>query len=99
MPSLTLFSPVSARSSTMYGISMTFATPWPVSAAAGSGSPCMRKSFGAPGTLYSYGPRCATGGVAKLPCGGGDGACHSMVVACHGLSSTFSPFLMLWKKL
>src|SRR5436190_2235050 len=35
----------------------------------------------------------------KLPCGGGDGAVHSSVVACHGLSSTFFPYLMLQKKL
>ena len=27
-----------------------------------------------PGTLYSYGPRRTVGIVAKLPCGGGDGA-------------------------
>ena len=32
------------------------------------------KSFAAPGTLYSYGPRYTTGSVRKLPCPGGDGA-------------------------
>src|SRR5262249_62169252 len=31
--------------------------------------------------------------------GGGDGADHSIVVASHGLSPTFSPFRMLQKKL
>jgi len=36
---------------------------------------------------------------AKLPCGGGEGAVHSSVVASHGLSFTFSPCLMLQKKL
>src|SRR3954462_10116643 len=35
----------------------------------------------------------------KLPCGGGDGASHSRVVASHGLSPTFFPFQMLQKKL
>ena len=29
------------------------------------------------------------GGVAKLPCGGGVGVCHSSVVECHGLSLDF----------
>src|SRR5262245_25247299 len=57
------------------------------------------KSLGAPGTLYSYGPRYACGTPRKLPCGGGDGADHSIVVACHGFSPTFSPFRMLQKKL
>src|SRR5262249_15560436 len=60
---------------------------------------CGTKSFAAPGTLYSYGPRYACGTVAKLPCGGGEGAAHSIVVACHGFSSTFFPFQMLQKKL
>src|SRR6187455_943700 len=54
------------------------------------------KSFAWPGTLYSYGPRCTSGALAKLPCGGGVGVCHSSVVACHGLSlAAFRPFLML----
>src|SRR6266545_1908670 len=35
----------------------------------------------------------------KFPCGGGEGAVHSRVVASHGLSFTFSPCLMLQKKL
>ena len=35
----------------------------------------------------------------KFPCGGGEGAVHSSVVASHGLSFTFSPCLMLQKKL
>src|SRR5207253_1669639 len=39
------------------------------------------------------------GAVTKLPCGGGEGAVHSSVVASHGLSFTFSPCLMLQKKL
>ena len=34
-----------------------------------------------------------------MPCGGGEGADHSIVVACHTLSSAFSPFQMLQKKL
>jgi hypothetical protein len=34
-----------------------------------------------------------------LPCGGGEGAAHSIVVACHGFSPVFSPFQMLQKKL
>ena len=37
--------------------------------------------------------------VMKFPCGGGEGAVHSSVVASHGLSFTFSPCLMLQKKL
>src|SRR5947207_1440841 len=59
----------------------------------------MVKSFTRPGRLYSYGPRYATGIVTKFPCGGGDGAVHSRVVASHGLSFTFLPCLMLQKKL
>src|SRR5207253_9731963 len=39
------------------------------------------------------------GAVTKFPCGGGEGAVHSNVVASHGLSFTFSPCLMLQKKL
>ena len=35
----------------------------------------------------------------KLPCGGGEGAVHSRVVASHGLVFTFSPLKMLQKKL
>src|SRR3954464_7733560 len=62
-------------------------------------SHCGTKSLAAPGTLYSYGPRYASGAVRKLPCGGGEGAAHSMVVACHGFASVFSPFQMLQKKL
>src|SRR5712692_1749404 len=64
-----------------------------------SGSNCGVKSLGAPGTLYSYGPRYTTGSVRKLPCPGGDGADHSSVVASHGLRSTALPHLMLLKKL
>src|SRR4051812_42438435 len=60
---------------------------------------CGRKSLPAPGTLYSYGPRYASGAVRKLPCGGGEGDAHSIVVACHGFPSVFSPFQMLQKKL
>src|SRR5687767_6028682 len=62
-------------------------------------SNCATKSLGAPGTLYSYGPRYASGNAVKLPCGGGDGAAHSIVVACHGFASVLSPFQMLQKKL
>jgi hypothetical protein len=39
------------------------------------------------------------GVVTKFPCGGGEGAVHSSVVASHGLSFTFLPCLMLQKKL
>src|SRR5213078_4903720 len=39
------------------------------------------------------------GVVTKFPCGGGEGAVHSNVVASHGLSFTFLPCLMLQKKL
>src|SRR4051812_40020780 len=60
---------------------------------------CGVKSPGCPGTLYSQGPRYAAGAVVKLPCGGGEGAAHSRVVASQGLSPTFSPCLMLRKKL
>src|SRR5688572_33451380 len=60
---------------------------------------CAVKSLAAPGTLYSYGPRYACGATTKLPCGGGEGAAHSIVVACQTLSSAFSPFQMLEKKL
>src|SRR5688572_3837290 len=60
---------------------------------------CAVKSLAAPGTLYSYGPRYACGATTKLPCGGGEGAAHSIVVACQGLSSAVSPFQMLQKKL
>jgi hypothetical protein len=34
-----------------------------------------------------------------LPCGGGEGAAHSIVVACQGFWSVFSPYRMLQKKL
>src|ERR1044072_6067442 len=88
MPILPLVRPVSRRISTVYGISM-----------ANQASNCGEKSLAAPGTLYSYGPRYASGAVAKLPCGGGEGAAHSMVVACHGFWSVFSPCRMLQKKL
>src|SRR5437762_12594749 len=64
-----------------------------------SGSNCALKSFAAPGTLYSYGPRYTIGSVRKLPCPGGDGADHSSVVASHGLRSTALPHLRLPKKL
>src|SRR5438093_13265595 len=64
-----------------------------------SGSNCGVKSFAAPGTLYSYGARYAIGSVRKFPCGGGDGAAHSSVVASHGFRSTALPHLMLMKKL
>src|SRR6185503_12811870 len=60
---------------------------------------CGTKSLAAPGTLYSYGPRYASGVPRKLPCGGGEGADYSIVVASHGFSPTFSPFQMLQKKL
>src|SRR5207245_10620561 len=64
-----------------------------------TGSFCIVKSRAWPGRLYSYGPRYATGVVTKFPCGGGEGAVHSSVVASHGLSFTFLPCLMLQKKL
>src|SRR5689334_14438980 len=86
IPIFPLLRPVSRRSSTVYGISIY-------------ASNCATKSLGAPGTLYSYGPRYACGRCTKLPCGGGDGAAHSIVVACHGLSATCSPCRMLQKKL
>src|SRR6266446_4465671 len=64
-----------------------------------TGSFCIVKSRAWPGRLYSYGPRYATGVIRKFPCGGGEGAVHSSVVASHGLSLTFLPCLMLQKKL
>src|SRR2546426_6501219 len=64
-----------------------------------SGSNCGVKSLGAPGTLYSYGPRYTTGSVRKLPCPGGEGADHSSVVASQGFLSTGFPHLMLEMKL
>src|SRR3979409_272030 len=64
-----------------------------------SGSNWGVKSVGAPGTLYSYGPRYTIGSVRKLPCPGGDGADHSSVVASQGLLPTSLPHLMLEKKL
>src|SRR5213082_1803475 len=70
-----------------------------VRSAGSTGSFCIVKSRSRPGRLYSYGPRYATGVVRKFPCGGGEGAVHSSVVASHGLSFTFSPCLMLQKKL
>src|SRR6185436_12987002 len=88
MPILPLFRPVSRRTATVYGMSICY-----------QASNCGVKSLSDPGTLYSYGPRYACGAVAKLPCGGGDGADHSIVVACHTLPSAFSPFQMLQKKL
>src|SRR5262245_56045647 len=88
IPILPLVRPVSRRTSTVYGISI-----------ANQASYCGEKSRDAPGTLYSYGPRCASGAARKFPCGGGDGADHSIVVASHGLSPTFCPFRMLQKKL
>src|SRR6266481_4806703 len=91
MPSLPFASPVSGRSSTVYGIFMVVY--------AFSGSNCGVKSFAAPGTLYSYGPRYTIGSVRKLPCPGGDGADHSSVVASHGFLSTSAPHLMLPRKL
>src|SRR5262249_19614814 len=85
MPILPLVRPVSRRTSTVYGISI-YASNW------------AWKPLAAPGALYSYGPRYACGTAAKFPCGGGDGAAHSIVVASHGLSPHFSPCLMLQKK-
>jgi hypothetical protein len=70
-----------------------------VSLYAFSGSNCGEKSFAAPGTLYSYGPRYTTGSVTKLPCPGGEGADHSRVVASHGFRSTALPHFKLEKKL
>src|SRR5262245_58351799 len=64
-----------------------------------SASNCGVKSLGLPGTEYSYGPRWAWGSCVKLPCGGGEGAAHSMVVASHGLSPAGLPFHALQKKL
>src|SRR5437899_8276539 len=94
MPSLPLASPVSGRSSTVYGIFTETLRSYAL-----SGSNCGVKSFAAPGTLYSYGARYTIGSVTKLPCGGGEGADHSSVVASHGLRSTGLPPLMLMKKL
>src|SRR5207248_6777303 len=94
MPSLPLASPVSGRSSTVYGIFTETLRSYAL-----SGSNCGVKSFAAPGTLYSYGPRYTIGSVRKFPCPGGEGADHSSVVASHGLRSTALPHLMLMKKL
>src|SRR5262252_6001262 len=91
IPSLPLARPVSGRSSIVYGMFML--------GYAFSGSNVGVKSRGAPGTLYSYGPRYTIGSVRKLPCPGGDGADHSSVVASHGFLSTSAPHLMLMKKL
>src|SRR5471030_3115290 len=112
MPSLPLVSPVSGLTSTVYGM---FIKPCNAKCLkqnafcilhfafhlffSGSGSNCGVKSFAAPGTLYSYGPRYTIGSVSKLPCPGGDGAAHSSVVASHGLLPTALPHLMLVKKL
>src|SRR3954452_19567618 len=92
MPSLPLVSPVSGRSSTVYGMFMSMGYAF-------SGSNDGVKSRAAPGTLYSYGPRYAIGSVRKLPCPGGEGAAHSSVVASHGFLSMTLPHLMLEKKL
>src|SRR3954469_7716895 len=91
IPSLPLVSPVSGRSSTVYGMFMSMGYAF-------SGSNDGVKSRAAPGTLYSYGPRYTIGSVRKLPCPGGDGADHSSVVASHGFLSTALPHLMLMKK-
>src|SRR5262245_36539873 len=65
-----------------------------------SGSVCIMKSFGAPGTENSYGPWCTTGRIpAKLSCGGGVAVDHSSVVASHGLSVALAPLNMLQKRL
>src|SRR5262245_51638406 len=89
IPSFPFASPESGRSSTAYGICIVgpYASNWG------------EKSRGAPGRLYSYGPRYTAGSVRKLPCPGGDGADHSSVVASHGFLSTALPHLMLVKKL
>src|SRR5262249_21009886 len=87
-PNLPLCSPVSGLASTVYGMFIY----------ARSGSNCGVKSFDAPGTLYSYGPRYTIGSVTKFPCPGGDGADHSSVVASQGLRSTAVPALMLIRK-
>src|SRR5689334_714360 len=92
IPSLPLVRPLSGRSSTVYGMFMSMGYAF-------SGSKVGVKSRGAPGTLYSYGPRYTIGSVRKLPCPGGDGADHSSVVASHGLMPTAAPHLMLLKKL
>src|SRR5207248_9320754 len=55
---------------------------------------CGWKSLLRPGSLYSYGSRSTTGGVTKLPCGGGEGAGHSSVLACHGFSAALG-----WRRL
>src|SRR5437899_7380837 len=94
MPSLPLASPVSGRSSTVYGIFTETLRSYAL-----SGSNCGVKSFAAPGTLYSYGARYTIGSVTKLPCPGGDGADHSSVVASHGFLSTTLPHFRLEKKL
>src|SRR5215471_17387711 len=121
IPSLPFASPVSGRSSTVYGMFIdgihspqrtqrtqcqrTFQRRRVHGVLGGSrsyalsGSNCGVKSFAAPGTLYSYGARYTIGSARKLPCGGGDGAAHSSVVACHGFMSTSLPHLMLMKKL
>src|SRR6476646_4253026 len=92
IPSLPLVSPVSGRSSTVYGMFMSMGYAF-------SGSNDGVKSRAAPGTLYSYGPRSTIGSVRKLPCPGGEGADHSSVVASHGFLSVSAPHLMLPKKL
>ena len=64
------------------------------------GSVCITKSFGAPGTPYSYGPLFTTGVFPpKLSCGGGVAVVHSSVVASHGLSLAFGPLNMLQNRL
>src|SRR5437762_13051169 len=107
MPTFAFQRPVSGRVETVYGISISLGYTSTgcstvlrrVRSAGSTGSFCIVKSRSRPGRLYSYGPRYATGVVRKLPCGGGEGAVHSSVVASHGLSFTFSPCLMLQKNL
>src|SRR5436190_17026466 len=105
IPSFPLASPVSGRSSTVYGIFIERYVLCGLCLLGGrcvyafSGSNCGLKSRAAPGTLYSYGPRYTIGSVRKLPCPGGDGAAHSSVVPSHGFRSTAFPHLMLMKKL
>src|SRR5205814_6193768 len=45
----------------------------------------------APGTPYSYGPPTTCGISSKLKSGGGEGICHSSVIARHGFGPAAGP--------
>src|SRR5438874_2499528 len=85
MPNLPFGIPVIGCGSTVCGIAASAA--WADTCQASPAANCGSKSLLFPGTLYSYGSRYTTGGVTKLPCGGGEGAAHSSVVDCHGFSA------------